>query len=422
MKILICGDSFAADWQVKYPNSIGWPNLLAKDHQVTNLAQAGCSEYRVLRQLMSVDLSHYDCIIIAHSSPFRIYVKDHPVHKHDSLHANCDLIYSDIKDHATSNMKLLPIVDYFENYFDPEYAIDIHNLICRQIDELTRSYKTLHITGFEWDNLYSFENMLNFNHIFRNFKGIINHYTLEGNMEVYDAIRSRIGLEDIIREFYSDLKFPGDYHIEDLKYYDELIVNPFLRFYDNALRDVKTVLDIGCGSGFIVNFLARKHPTIEFDAVDFSDSIELAKEFSTKHGITNISYHKENFLNWKTDRKYDLIICNGVLHHIPEYSKALEKIKILADKKIAIGIYNTYGKLIKKFFRIRYRSSILFDDQERCPFELTFTDSEFRKLFSGFVLNDTYPGFNTHLVDFTNLVNYSNGGLTLYLFSPIKTV
>jgi hypothetical protein len=30
MKILIIGDSFAADWSVKYNDYAGWPNLLAQ--------------------------------------------------------------------------------------------------------------------------------------------------------------------------------------------------------------------------------------------------------------------------------------------------------------------------------------------------------------------------------------------------------
>jgi hypothetical protein len=55
MNLLICGDSFAADWTVKYPGE-GWPNLMSKIHNVTNLAQAGCGEYKVLKQLESVNL------------------------------------------------------------------------------------------------------------------------------------------------------------------------------------------------------------------------------------------------------------------------------------------------------------------------------------------------------------------------------
>lgn len=422
MKVLITGDSFAADWQVKYPEVLGWPNFLAKEYLVTNLAQAGCGEYKILKQLQSVDLSKFDLIIVAHSSPFRIYVKNHPIHKDDKLHSNCDLIYSDIKDHVHTNHNLLPIVDYFENYFDQKYAVDIHNLICEKIDKLTNAYKTIHITGFEWDKLYQFDNMINFNYVLKKYKGMINHYTVEGNREVYNVIKSRINLESSVKDFYSTLQFPGHYTLENLEYYDDIVINPYLKFYDEAVQGNTTVLDIGCGSGFITNFLARRHKTVKFDAVDFSNSINYAKEFSQRNHINNINFFQENFLDWQPDHNYDLVICNGVLHHIPKFNRAVDKIKTLANKKIALGVYNTYGKILKKYVKIKYKNKILHDDQELCPFELKFTDNQIRKLFSGSNLLETYPGIKTHFVDICNLINFSNGGLTLYLFNNEKAV
>ena len=77
MKLLICGDSFAADWTVKYKGH-GWPNLLSQSFEVTNLARAGVCEYKIYNQLLSVDPSAFDVIIISHTSPFRLYVKEHP--------------------------------------------------------------------------------------------------------------------------------------------------------------------------------------------------------------------------------------------------------------------------------------------------------------------------------------------------------
>jgi len=237
-----------------------------------------------------------------------------------------------------------------------------------------------------------------------------------------DTYKQDSNPEHQVKEFYSDLKFPGPYSIEDLKFYDQNLINPYLKFYDNAIQGCKTVLDIGCGSGFIVNFLARRNPTIKFDAVDFGDGIDYARQFSNNNAITNVVYHKENFLDWQAPASYDLIICNGVLHHIPKYQQAVEKIKNLSDDKIAIGIYNSYGKFLKKFLKINYINQILYADQEQCPFELTFNDREFRNLFKGFDLSNTYPGYKTHLIDLCNLVNYSNGGLTLYLFNTKKNV
>lgn len=219
--------------------------------------------------------------------------------------------------------------------------------------------------------------------------------------------------ENQVMEFYSKIKFPGPYTLEDIKFYDNGIHNPYLKIYDDAVIGCKSVLDIGCGSGFITNVLARRHPKTMFTAIDFSDSIDYAREFTKKNRTKNIIYYKQDFLTWKSLHNYDLVICNGVLHHIPKYQEALGKMKSISDK-IVIGIYNPYGKLAKKFFPINYRNNILYLDQEECPFELTFSDEEIKTLFKEYTLEQVYPSFNNKLVDFLNIFNYSNGGLTIY--------
>jgi SAM-dependent methyltransferase len=224
-------------------------------------------------------------------------------------------------------------------------------------------------------------------------------------------------MENKVKDFYSKLKFPGLYSLDDLKFYDSEVHNNYLQIFDDAVQGSTTVLDVGCGSGFITNFLARRHPNIQFDAIDFSDAIDYAEQFSKTHDINNITYYKENFLNWQLQKKYDVVICNGVLHHIPKYEDALVKLKLLANKKIVIGIYNTYGKLCKKIFSVKYINNTLYTDQENCPFELSFTDREFKEKFLNYRLLKTYPGYKNHFIDFYNLFNFKNGGLTLYVFN-----
>ena len=213
---------------------------------------------------------------------------------------------------------------------------------------------------------------------------------------------------------YFRIEFPDLYTIDDVKFYDTGIYNPYLKNLNMSVKDCRSVLDIGCGSGFITNILARQNPNTMFTAIDFSDSIDYARKFTKENRTQNIVYYKQNFLDWKPTHTYDLVICNGVLHHIPKYKKAVKKIKEIDPNKLSIGIYNPYGKLAKKFFPVNYRTKVLYIDQEECPFEMTFSDKEIRSMFSEYHLESVYPSLNNRLVDFRNIFNYNNGGLTLY--------
>lgn len=188
--LLICGDSFAADWTVKFSGQ-GWVNKLNSDFTVTNLAQAGCSEYKILKQLQSVKLSKFDLILVSHTSPYRLYVTEHPVHKGDSLHNNSCLLYADVAAKMDSYPELKPITDYFENYFNIEYAEHMHNLLLKEIEDYCPSH-TLHISHIEWKRLHIFKNFLNFKSVFEKHPGNFNHYDATGNQIVYDKIRDKL--------------------------------------------------------------------------------------------------------------------------------------------------------------------------------------------------------------------------------------
>jgi hypothetical protein len=193
-KLLITGDSFAADWTIKCNNMQGWPNKLANLYSVTNLAQAGCSEYKIYLQLASVDLNEFDNIIVAHTSPLRIYVKQHPIHKNNALHKNSDFLYADVKEHAKENKSVQCIVDYYENYFDVDYAVFVYNLICDKMNRLLSGYtgKIIHITNFPHQGLFEFNNMLDLTHVFKKYNGSINHYNSQGNDIVYKQIIKKL--------------------------------------------------------------------------------------------------------------------------------------------------------------------------------------------------------------------------------------
>ena len=223
-----------------------------------------------------------------------------------------------------------------------------------------------------------------------------------------------------IKAFYSQIQFPGRYTWEDVAFYEEQgITNIYLKEIDRFLIDGMSVLDIGCGTGLVSNLFAIHRPNCQITAVDFSDSIDYAINFAKDNSIANVNWIKKDFLEFKTTKKYDLIICCGVLHHIPEHQRALVKMKELLKPggKLMLAVYNKYGKILKHIFDIKYHNDVLYKDQELNPFELSFTHKQVLKMCSDLTFELVTPSFDNRLVDLSALFNSINGGLALYVFT-----
>ena len=178
--VLICGDSFAADWTKKY-NGAGWVNMLCNDFNITNVAEAGVSEYKIYQQIKKQKIQDYDKVIISHTSAYRIPVETHPVHSKDTLHYNCDFIYSDIREHK-DNPDVKCIVDLYEKYFHVDYAVFVHELIVKEINTLCPN--AINITFFNSFN----KDAVQFEDVFLENRGNMNHLNEKGNKIIYNKI------------------------------------------------------------------------------------------------------------------------------------------------------------------------------------------------------------------------------------------
>ena len=131
MKIGIFGDSFG--FQKTDQPDLSWVDLLEQQHDIENYCQCGASEYKILKQLTSVDLSQFQHLIITHTSYSRIFVDYNPIHQQSKYHQECDILLSDVDsrtDEFSTACKL-----YFKYIFNFTYAKDIHNLILKEIND-----------------------------------------------------------------------------------------------------------------------------------------------------------------------------------------------------------------------------------------------------------------------------------------------
>ena len=188
--VLICGDSFAANYQIADAATWGWPNLLAGIHQVTNIAQAGVSEYKIIKQLQSQDLNDYDLTIVVHTSAYRVHIQRHPLHTKSRLHGNCDLIYSDLLASESDNTVVKTALSYYEQIYDREYYRDLYRMMQSTINQWCAGYPVLHLCFLNNDCDHPFDNYIDMSDIYQNSPGTVNHLSDQGNLDAFNRIQT----------------------------------------------------------------------------------------------------------------------------------------------------------------------------------------------------------------------------------------
>ena len=103
--------------------------------------------------------------------------------------------------------------------------------------------------------------------------------------------------------------------------------------------DGKEILDIGTGSGCIAISLAKHYPNAKVTALDVSkDAIELSK-MNSKENDVNLEFINADILNYKSDKKYDIIVSNPP-YVIGEEKKYMSKNVLDYEPELALFVKN----------------------------------------------------------------------------------
>ena len=119
------------------------------------------------------------------------------------------------------------------------------------------------------------------------------------------------------------------------------------------LNKVKTVLDIGCSTGYLTTYYGLKNPQSLFVGIDFSlESINKANNMKDELSINNIDFiHKDmNNINYP-DKYFELIIDTQSIYYSKNYLKTFNHLKkILSNNGVLITIPGIGEKeLIKQY-------------------------------------------------------------------------
>jgi carbamoyltransferase len=201
------------------------------------------------------------------------------------------------------------------------------------------------------------------------------HETMGSSSDVTRAVRS----------FYEENPFPNYEEHDSLRsLVEKSRRGQYARALDRAVPYNSTVLEVGCGTGQLSNFLGIACRRVV--GTDMSlGSLRLGERFRAKHGLSRVRFVQMNlFRPCFGPEAFDVILCNGVLHHTSDPFGGFRALVPLLKPGgyFVVGLYNRYGRLAtdlrRAFFRLTggrgqwvdpvLRSGLRSGDQRRAWF------------------------------------------------------
>jgi ubiquinone/menaquinone biosynthesis C-methylase UbiE len=153
-----------------------------------------------------------------------------------------------------------------------------------------------------------------------------------------------------VQAFYAVNPFPA-FDITKYQTRDDVRqrASPYVQMLDRQLPHNAKIIDIGCGTGQLVNFLALRENR-QITGVDFSAvSLDYARSLKDKFQLDNLTLIQDNVLELSLpSEQFDYVFCNGVLHHTGDARKGFSHVARLAKPGgfVTVGLYNNYGRIV----------------------------------------------------------------------------
>lgn len=178
---------------------------------------------------------------------------------------------------------------------------------------------------------------------------------------------------DIVKAFYEENPFPNyDDHDSADTLREKARRGIYAKLLDDQMPPYARVLEVGCGTGQLSNFLACCSTRTVFGADMCLNSLRLGENFRHANGLHNLGFCQMNLFRpvFRVE-SFDVVISNGVLHHTSDPFGGFKSISRLVKPGgiIMIGLYNKYGRLLTDVRRFLFNT---FGEG------LTFFDSRLR--------------------------------------------
>jgi carbamoyltransferase len=188
------------------------------------------------------------------------------------------------------------------------------------------------------------------------------HYAIEDGIPQLFSPHEAFGADDdvteIVKAFYEETPFPNyDDHDSVRSLIEKSRRGVYARRLNDSIPFNSTVLEVGCGTGQLTNFLGVAcRRVIGTDLC--MNSLKLGERFRREHNLSRVRFVQMNlFRPCFKPGQFDVVLCNGVLHHTSNPLGGFNTLVPLVKPGgfIVIGLYNTYGRLATNTRRAIFR-------------------------------------------------------------------
>lgn len=180
-------------------------------------------------------------------------------------------------------------------------------------------------------------------------------------------------------------------------FFKSLLFGYMLKDFLTDRKETLLVLEPMCGYGEGRSIVSKYiTENIEYEGFDYSD-ILIEKVHAEN---PEVKIYKQDVTTFKSEKKYDIVILLGGLHHVPEYAETV--CKSLSDSLKPGGLFinfeptNNCG-LIAKIREIIYKRNHIFDEQTEHDFSL----KELNNLYHNAgmkIVKQFYPGLLAYVL------------------------
>jgi len=152
--------------------------------------------------------------------------------------------------------------------------------------------------------------------------------------EFFDVTTDQIlGLQPIKYSYFSRKTASAEYWNDKLEYIrssrTELWNKDYMEFLIQKVWKIDkavNIIDFGCGNGYLAELMLPYLPKgSTYTGIDVSDVLIRDAKSTFLGSKYIVRFFCENIYEYKSDRKYDVVICQTFLRELPEPKKALKK-------------------------------------------------------------------------------------------------